>query len=152
MFRVCFELDTFSQGISPERGRVYIEALTQALMVIDALYLTDYPDTPLLYQSGVRYVSEDSPKVNTEYWWRDVPRVLSKGYADCKALAAWRAAELVIRYQVDAEPYVTYMHQPDGSILYHVQVLTPYGIEDPSEKLGMSKVGSLEPPSCLLWQ
>lgn len=144
MFRVCFELDALNGHISAERGRVYIEALTQALMVIDAIYLTDNPRTPLLYESGVRYRAEDSGKPNTEYWWRDVPRILRKGVADCKGLAAWRAAELVVRYGIDAEPVVSYSFQPGGSVLYHVQVLTPQGIEDPSEKLGMTPLGSLE--------
>lgn len=92
--------------------------------------------TPPLYASGVRYIREP--------WgyeqWVTIPRILAQGGADCEDLASWRIAELRIR-GINARPMWRYFEGmgPNGEPfrMYHILVWTPYGIDDPSARLGM---------------
>lgn len=57
---------------------------------------------------------------------------------NCEDLACWRAAELRVRFGVQATPTFTYKVRANGSYLYHITVRLPDGrIEDPSRRLGM---------------
>lgn len=56
----------------------------------------------------------------------------------CEDVACWLAAELVVRYGVDARPDFTCQVREDGSYLYHIVVRLPDGrVMDPSRFLGM---------------
>lgn len=64
-----------------------------------------------------------------------IPRVLERGYADCKCLSAWRAAELRVRYGLPARAVAIPASMPD---LIHVVVDRGDGQEeDPSRIMGM---------------
>ena len=83
---------------------------------------------PELYKSGVYYHHELGP----ERWWT-IQDVLRHGWADCKSLAAYRAAELRER-GIDA----TAVPIQKSAHLVHVVVRLPSGkCEDPSRVLGM---------------
>lgn len=131
-YNVTFELGAFNDVTSGELLKSYLEILVNTLFELNVRYLREHPETPLLYRSGVFYLEEPKQK---EYW-RDIPMVLLYGEGDCEDLAAWRAAELVVRNNINARPYVTYEDTPN-EILFHVAVMTPQGIEDPSSILGM---------------
>lgn len=109
-----------------------------ALMMTNVAYLQVHPNTPALYSSGVYYLEE--PMGEEDFF--DIPTVLRQGYADCEDLAAWRAAEYLVVGRW-AAPLVTWeaIEYPTGNIdlLFHVQVQTQYGIEDPSVVLGMGR-------------
>ena len=58
---------------------------------------------------------------------------------NCEDLASWRIAELRVRFGVPARPLIIPQLQPNGRYLYHVQVWTPWGVEDPSRERGMGE-------------
>jgi len=128
VYRLCFSLPLRD----PERLRFGVEQLVRALGAMNVLYLLN-TDAPPLYESGVVY-RPDASRGPEEQWWT-IPTVLRVGGADCKALAAWRVAELQAA-GVWAEPIVRQYRQ-NGGTLQHVIVATPWGIEDPSAELGM---------------
>jgi hypothetical protein len=129
-YAFLFELDGFG-ALSPE-GRLAVEyAALEALCTANVAWLETHPETPALYSAPVRYV-EDKPG---REFWRDIPGCLRARQADCPDLACWRVAELR-RQGIDAHPYVTLRELP-GMTLFHVQVRTPGGLEDPSKVLGM---------------
>lgn len=127
----------FVPGILDKRRlALFCELLTQ----LDEIWLRDFPQTPNLYQSGVRY--ELMPQ--TEYWL-EVPWALAFARAghgvDCKTLAAWRAAELRVREGQPGARCVLSEYKSDTEHVYHVRVERQDGtIEDPSARLGMSSV------------
>lgn len=87
---------------------------------------------PPLYRAGVRYVREQG----TENW-QDCIKVFNRGYGDCEDLACWRVAELRNQGK-KAQPYIRWRVNPEnGMLIYHVMVMRPNGIEDPSKRLGM---------------
>jgi hypothetical protein len=58
--------------------------------------------------------------------------------SNCEDLACWRAAELRVRHDVQAEPTFIWKLRANGGYLYHILVKYPDGrIEDPSRTLGM---------------
>jgi hypothetical protein len=102
-------------------------------------YLLAHPETPLLYESGARYLDEPTG----EEVWRTIPHVLANGGSVCHSLACYRAAELRVG-NILAEPVWDVTPLEDGTFLYHVQVYVPdspgrqSSIEDPSLLLGMN--------------
>lgn len=106
----------------------------QALVEINILYLSDYPETPPLYETDVIYQTEQTEQ------WKDVPRIIEDGWGDCEDLACWRIAEL--RHKgIAARPYIKWRASPTrpGMDRYHAVVRLPDGrIEDPSRSLGMN--------------
>lgn len=90
-------------------------------------YLRRHPSTPPLYRSGVRYRREPRGRED----WKTIPEILADGFADCEDLAAWLVSERKMKGQV-ATPYLK-----RSGRLWHVQVKTSSGIEDPSARLGM---------------
>jgi hypothetical protein len=124
--------------------------MLHALCLIDMRYLLKYPNTPLLYDTGVHYEYEPEGRED----WQDVPTNMRRGEADCEDLASHRAAELRVR-GVKAWPRFTSRIRSNGSFLYHIIVCyknpelgryisdpddpdyDPRYIEDPSKKLGM---------------
>lgn len=113
-----------------------------ALVATNVVYLSVYPHTVGLYDSGVYYQEE---KMGQEDFF-DIPTVLLQGYADCEDLAAWRCAEYL---SVGEWAYIVVTWEAiehrsgDIDILFHVRVQSRFGLEDPSEILGMgSKWGN----------
>jgi hypothetical protein len=135
-FRTRIFTDAYSRAASERVLDRWLESLT----LQDLDYLREHPDTPRLYDSGVRYYHEG---IVDEYF--DIPECLNETIADCKSLAAWLAAEYRFRgidpgarcckkFALVEDPNV-------GSLLlYHIQVQRADGtIEDPSAVLGMNK-------------
>lgn len=105
-------------------------AALAALQTLNELWLLRHPETPRLYESGVRY----QPEHATEEWltW---PDILSRGVADCEDLAAARASELRVSGEDRGARAVSYQSGPK---LWHAVVLRGDGtVEDPSLELGM---------------
>lgn len=132
-----FELCSFAElhRLDRERARTIIAHLVDALVESNLAWLDLHEqETPLLYQSGVRYVEDDA--FFERQWW-DLPRIMKEGLADCKGLAAWRAAELV-NAGVPARIVVVDRDVP-GMRLFHVLVQRDDdgSREDPSRALGM---------------
>lgn len=111
-------------------------------------YLRFHPETPFLYESGVRYVSEptkgDLPGVEN---FKDIPTTNRDKEGDCDDLGPWRAAELRARFNVFAHPFVVWLPDPlTGRTVYHIPVrwrdaqTGQFMYEDPSEVLGMNQV------------
>lgn len=128
-----FELDAFDVlGDSWKRG--ILGALVEALVMADRAYLRDNPQTPSLYDLGIRYVFNRDR-------WQDIPTMLRMGEGDCKDFTAMRVAELRtmgVKASVDVTSRL--ILGPDGrTTMYHVRVRLPNGmIEDPSRMLGMA--------------
>lgn len=93
---------------------------------------------PPLYRAGIRYVRDGEsalPGAGPEDW-QDCIEAITRGEADCKSLACYRAAELRLQ-GVKAFAQFRWRDRDRGS-LYHIIVQHPDGtIEDPSAKLGM---------------
>lgn len=132
MLDVSMQLGTFDDNIHPDIMARLIATYTNALALTNLAYLRMYPDTVALYKSGVRYREEAFGQED----FFDIPVVLAQGFADCEDLAAWRTAEYWSVGQ-NAYPYVTWDMLTNGDLLFHVRVMTPYGLEDPSALLGM---------------
>jgi hypothetical protein len=102
-------------------------ALVALLADLDLAWLRAHPEAPPLYESGVR-PSADGPPPET---WLAAPWILA-GHrpADCKALAAWRAAELRLRGE-PAGVEVTRAADALGVVRYHLLVRRASGaLED----------------------
>jgi hypothetical protein len=110
-----------------------LDILLECLVRLDLHYIYRNPETPLLYESGVRYEREK----NLEEWLA-IPEVLSRGVGDCEDLACWLAAEYRAR-GIMAQAFATRMPTEGPKPLYHVRVRLGNGrqIEDPSRALGM---------------
>ena len=129
----------------------------------NAWLLTERPDLPGLYASGVRYRREH-PEV-----WCDYPAMLEQGHEDCDGLASARAGELLARgwralspedggfdlamrlrpESIPAWVVLRTKGQRGKPSLYHCVVL--YNIadtwwrDDPSARLGMCSDGDRHP-------
>lgn len=133
--------EDYSRAASERALDRNLESLTQQ----DEDYLREHPDTPRLYDSGVRYYHSGRGHADGLIdEWLDVPEALVEGVADCKSLAAWLAAEHRV-YGTDpgarCGKRFAVVDDPDvGSLLlYHVIVQRSDGrTEDPSRELGMN--------------
>lgn len=126
------------EHLPPEEKKHVLGMLLEALATANQFYLIAYPRTPLLYQSGVRYLQEPDGEDD----WQDVPETLLRRTGDCEDLASWRMAERRVRFgdrrsvfdiTVDELPN----HAGELVVTYHIRLATPEGIEDPSRVLGM---------------
>lgn len=116
--------------VVPVKGQASIQVLLDTMTVLNGVFLRSHPDTPALYESGVRYQRERDREE-----WRTVPVLLARRTGDCEDLACWRAAELRVA-GIDARA-VVYKAAPR---LWHVVVKLPDGsTEDPSRELGMGR-------------
>jgi len=133
-YRVTFVLDAFSDPKDRALSYAYLGRALDFLTDIDVEYLKAYPQTPLIYESGVRYVEEPPGQED----WQDIPTCIRMVDCDCEELAAWRAAELRVRYGIQARCVFKAQLRPNGSYLFHILVEYPDGrLEDPSRILGM---------------
>lgn len=145
---VLFDLALFPDEAERASSQKRVLVLLEALTLINQFYLDEHPDTPWLYQSGVRYkmpaqfgagAAEGGVKGYRGEVFRDIPRILENGGGDCDNLASWRAAELRSRLGIAASPYITWRKRADGGTTYHVICRYEYdgSSEDPSLLLGM---------------
>lgn len=118
---------------APFAGRRSLQRAVDALTAINREYLWERPETPGIYESGVRYQREPRTISGARREdWLSIPHVLARGVFDCEDGAAMRAAELQSE-GINARAVV--MRAPGG---YHVVVRYPSGrVEDPSARLGM---------------
>lgn len=135
------ELEGEGAVLPPRERAKYILQMLNALGAIDDMWLAAHPDTPRLYDSGVRYshekLQQESAKGNMD--WLDIPTVLSGVPADCEDLGSWRAAELRKGADPSARAVLKWNIQPNGAALYHVIVrrgsiahdLPPGGLSNP---------------------
>jgi hypothetical protein len=125
-------LRSFDSLAPPEREAV-LRLMMEALVAANVAYLREHPETPPLYESGVRYEAEPDDEDD----WNDIPSTLALGAGDCEDLAAWRIAELRASGELGASSRVTVW--PIGSrVTYHIAVRRGDGqVEDPSRALGM---------------
>lgn len=68
--------------------------------------------------------------------WQCTEALYQRKIGDCEDLACALAAEKILM-GTPARPALKAQPRPNGTVLYHVVVRTPDGIEDPSAKLGM---------------
>lgn len=128
--RICFDLGgVFYQGASDEDNALALQAMLEALVAIDRVYLRRYSKTPKLYNSGVRY--------GRTQVWDSVPDLLTRRYGDCKSLTAMYIAELR-EAGVACRPVFRFANNPQtGRKDFHILVQRGNMFEDPSRKLGM---------------
>jgi hypothetical protein len=132
--RFVLATDLFHGDDERELSHRVLAHMLVALTDIDVLLLQRHPEWPDLRDSGVRYQEEPLGQED----WQDAPTSMRLGIADCEDLAAWRAAELRVRYGINARPCFLWRRNPTGSFLYHIQVKLPDGrVEDPSRQRGM---------------
>jgi hypothetical protein len=132
MYGPQFRLRSFDALDTPSREAV-LRLMMEALIAANVAFLRRHPETPRLYESGVRY--EEEP--GTQDDWNDIPETLSLGVGDCEDLAGWRIAELRIAGELAAMPRVSVFAE-GNRVTYHVAVRRAAGlIEDPSRELGM---------------
>ena len=133
-YDLTFSTSLFQGDHDVERTMRAIGYMMDALVSMNVDYLREHPETPWLYQSGVRYQEEKEG----EELWQDIPKVLERGVADCEDLAGWRVGEMIVRENMAARPHVSAARQPDGKYLFHIRAQRPDGsLEDPSQILGM---------------
>lgn len=133
MYRICFAIDLFNGPRDRIASHKVLNILLKALVDIDVEYLKDNPQTPSIYQSGVRYVEEPAGIED----WRDIPTCLREREGDCEDFSCWRVAELR-RQGIAAVPIFGFRTLSNGDVVYHIRVQYPDGkIEDPSKILGM---------------
>jgi hypothetical protein len=132
MYSPTYELACFSTVTHEEKLDI-LKAMLEALILANVFYLRHRPDTPPLYAAGVPYVVEPPGRDN----WQDIPRTLALREGDCEDLACYRIAELRVRHNENAMPYVT-AKKIGTFTLFHIQVERGDGtVEDPSRILGM---------------
>jgi hypothetical protein len=120
--------------VSPSTLTAALEGLvaTNAVMMCRCAELGGH--WPPLYEAGIRYVAD--PPGGRSQKWPNAAQVLLAGQADCKGLAAWRAAEL----RMEGEPAQAYAYE-SGPQRYHAVVRRGDGsTEDPSAILGMGRL------------
>lgn len=143
MYAVKLISSVVGSNARPAHSRAVILLRTEALAQENTLYLRENPLAPMLYSSGVEYFDPDA---NTEVPWMDIGTILHFGspddgipplLADCKSLAAWRKAELFVRYGITCQVDITEARLQSGTV-YHVFLRHNNGRpEDPSVLLGM---------------
>ncbi len=129
--QICFHLGgVFYQGADDEDNALALQAMLEALIAIDRVYLRRFGrQTPGLYASGVRY--------GRTQVWDSIPDLLARKYGDCKSLTAMRIAELREAGE-SAIPVFRFANNPQtGQKDFHILVQRGRTPEDPSRKLGM---------------
>jgi hypothetical protein len=132
---MCVTLFDNETEESRKRSQKSLLWLMEALVKCNELWLVTHPETPKLYEAGVKY----APEFGVENW-QDVPHIIEGGEGDCEDLACWRIAELRVIGGIKASPKISW-REVNGSLRYHALVRWPDGrTEDPSAALGMNGV------------
>jgi hypothetical protein len=137
MRRIVFNGHLFTSETSRPQSETILRFLLEGLTRANELYLSEHPNTPPLYASGVRY----QPEPYGEEDWDTIPVVYERGWGDCEDLACIRCAELR-RAGLQCHPDFYISKREPLQLTYHivVRIIAPNGrhiIEDPSAKLGM---------------
>lgn len=120
-----------------ERSRLSMLYFLEALVNHDRLWLRQYPDTPDIYDSGVKYKHKDEIEAPA---WQDIASCIGKKYGDCKDFAAWRVAELRERYGVDCHPVIVWRKVGEAYRFHALVEFADGSTEDPSVALGMPQI------------
>lgn len=131
---MIFQLDlphVFRPGSSDEDNAMALEAMLEALIAANMVFLKRNPRTPRLYKSGVRYARTTV--------WLSIPSLYSLGRGDCKSLTAALVAEERMAGRQAKPVFRPIFNKKKGMNDFHILVQTPYGYEDPSRKLGMDQ-------------
>jgi hypothetical protein len=97
---VAFCSDSFGSEAAAPYGERSLSCLLWALIFANSGYLLDHPDTPNLYDAGIRWEAEKPqgrtacPEGEGQELFLGVRQVLEQGYADCEDVACWRISEL----------------------------------------------------------
>lgn len=141
MYRATYEFGIFNGDKDGKDAALSMRATVHGadfLFKCNVDYLLAFGDlVPRFYEANLKYKSpEDACGGDI---WQDIPTLLGRRFGDCKDLACFRAAELVVKDRIDARPFVKRRFYPGGFALYHVVVMKPGGVEeDPSIALGMN--------------
>ncbi len=120
----------FNVGTDRQLNAVVLRALLDCLVDISTAYLSYHPDTPALYDSGVRYGRTKT--------WYPTPTLFAMQFGDCKSLTAALIAEYRMK-GIDCSPVFRWVVNSHGVTDFHILVQTPHGFEDPSKVLGMGE-------------
>ena len=127
--QITFDLPhVFAPGSDRAENAATLAVLLDCLVSLNLVFRRFHPHVEPLAQAGVVY---DRTTV-----WDTVPALYSRGYGDCKSLAAARVAELLVA-GIPARPVFRWAPNGNGSTDYHILVQTPQGWEDPSKTYGM---------------
>lgn len=147
---IVIRVEMFADGSETERqySQKCLMWILECLVNCNRTYLQSHPQTPRIYESGVRYTHEDSTED-----WEGIPAIRKHGGGDCEDLGAWRVAELREAGE-PAKPYLKFT-EVEGFWHYHIQVQRmkrdQHGnwvngiIEDPSALLGMGSMHEGKP-------
>lgn len=132
IIQIHAKLFVAQSGVDRKRSQKSMLWFLEALCQHNSLWLDLY-DTPLLYDTDIRYLAEPP---NREHW-QDIPTCIERKTGDCEDLSCYRVGEL--RHAgIMAHPYIKW-RLVNGSHRYHCLVQWPDGrIEDPSIALGMA--------------
>lgn len=130
MYRFNVILASFEGSMSNfEALRPIVASFNDSLALANLQWLKTHPETPSVYDSGIRYV-EDKGQDD----WCDIPEVIRRGYGDCDDINAWRLGELLFRgIECKAGVDVT---RSENDVTYHTFVVYPDGsTEDPAARI-----------------
>ncbi len=143
MYSVTFRASASFESGNEAVSNTVLEALLECLVQINVALMRSqkFPD---LYSTHVRYRQEPLGEEN----WRDAAIILQTGFGDCEDLAAYRVAELRVKYGIQARcifRWKTFELETKAGKrwvkLYHILVGVEKNgvllIEDPSKRLGM---------------
>lgn len=114
--------------------------LLETLVNINYLYLKEFPQTPRIYQSGIKYQPE---KYGAEDF-KDIGQLLEEAkqtgdlVGDCEDLAAWRVAEARAMDGLGPnEAFIEWIEAVfDGATVYHIRANIKGVREDVSKIVG----------------
>jgi len=118
-------------------GQMAMDTLAEAFVQINEQWLRTHPETPDLYESGVRY----DLHADVQGPWQAIPRLYAMGRGDCEDIAAARTAELRVRHGIAARMCNQHWDHAwdasqEGRWSTHWLVCLPDGtVEDPSSRL-----------------
>jgi hypothetical protein len=142
----------FTRALDDKIYRYAIDMLTA--MDEDILRQPENVGIPYLYEAigettgELLYYRRKPAPCQPDDDFADITTCLANGWLDCEDAAAWRCAELRVRFGIDAKTRVLRQDFEDGGWLYHFDVEFPVGyvspitgtrIEDPSAHMDHKK-------------
>lgn len=144
-YRIVFPVDAFDVPTAERLQTKALYRLLNTLVDLNLDWLAEYPDTPPLYRSGVRYQAEPPGAED----WDGLATCYARGWGDCEDLVAIRCAELN-RAGIAARPLINRTKIPSGGTMFHIVCLWPkpwwqYGNSPPFQPArGLIKTGTDE--------
>lgn len=96
-YRITYALDLFNGPGDRSPSHETLTDMLDLLVRIDTRYLIKHPKTPLIYQSGVRYMEEPPGQED----WQDIPTTLAMGIGDCLPIST-----LILRDDYSFSPII----------------------------------------------